>query len=226
MIFDRDAWEQVLQKLEDDQATWVVYTPSQIERGDVGLPDKGLRPWSVPRSTGKFLHDLVREMGAERVLELGTSIGYSTLWMAAALAERDGNVVTIEREPSKYAYAKEQAVACGLDKVVTFHHGEILDVLQKSQEKKWDLVFFDAEKGQYHIYFPIILKQLSEKGICVFDNIDTHPQKFSKLFELFKTIPELAYLHICHDNGLLLVANSKTVFPSILFQHDTDLDNI
>lgn len=217
MKFDQEAWKKVLEKLEQDQETWVVYTPSQIERGDVGLPDKGLRPWSVPRSTGKFLHDLVREMGAERVLELGTSIGYSTLWMAAALAEKGGNVVTIEREPSKYAYAKEQAVACGLDQAITFHHGEILDVLQKSQEKKWDLVFFDAEKGQYHIYFPIILKQLSEKGICVFDNIDTHPHKFSKLFELFKTIPNLSYLRIPYDNGLLLVTRNNIQFLSIPF---------
>ncbi|MBP9821488.1 MAG: class I SAM-dependent methyltransferase [Candidatus Pacebacteria bacterium] len=217
MKFNQEIWGQVLKKLEDAQNTWVVYTPSQIERGDVGLPDKGLRPWSVPRNTGRFLHDIVREMGAEQVLELGTSIGYSTLWMAAALAEKDGNIVTIEREPSKYTYAKEKAVACGLDKAITFHHGEILDVLQKSQEEKWDLVFFDAEKGQYHIYFPIILKQLSEKGICVFDNIDTHPQKFSKLFELFKTIPDLSYLHICNDNGLLLVARNHIKFPRIAF---------
>ncbi len=235
MAFDKEKWREILKKLEEDQETWVKYTPLQIERGEVGIPGKGLRPWSVPSSTGKFLYDLVQKMGAERVLELGTSIGYSTLWMAAALAEKKGKITTIERESKKYMYAKKQANLCGLDATITFHEGEILDFLQNKSlqrnrtteaitksvlfdaEKNFDLVFFDAEKGQYHTYFPIILEHLATNGICIFDNIDTHPQKFTKLFEIFKTIPGLTYLHIPHDNGLLLVARNNVYFPSIPF---------
>ncbi len=169
-------FEEIITRVQEQSKNLVWWSPSQIARGDdiANDPAKGERPWSVPEATGRFLHETVSELQPKIILELGTSIGYSTLWMAHAAAAYGGHIHTIEMKPEKYALARKNIKDAGFEPAVAFHHAMIMDVIENLQnilgETKIDLVFMDADRGHYHEYFPLIKKHLSEKALLIADN--------------------------------------------------------
>ena len=111
-------------------------------------PGKLRENWCVPRETGRFLHVMALATGATRICEVGTSIGYSTLWLADAAAQNKGHVTTLEAFEGRQEQAKASITAAGLSAFVTFRLGEALPSLQQLQTEnaEFDLAFIDAAK--------------------------------------------------------------------------------
>jgi len=134
--------------------------------------------WNVSRVTGKFLNMLVRQTGAKNVLEVGTSNGYSGIWLGLALKQTGGKLLTIEYWDTRLSIAKENFKKCGLEDVVETIQGSALEVLAALPEDYTaDLVFVDANKGEYVKYFEFIDKHLKPSGIIVCDNVLSHEEK-------------------------------------------------
>ncbi|MGD9905573.1 MAG: O-methyltransferase [Vicinamibacterales bacterium] len=119
--------------------------------------------------TGALLHGLVAATAATRVLEIGTAIGYSTLWMAAALPPT-GLLVTLERDAARAATARAHMAEAGVDDRVTVMIGDAERVLHKLAGP-FDLVFQDGDKAAYGPMLDRLVALLRPGGVLVTDNV-------------------------------------------------------
>ncbi len=117
---------------------------------------------------GRFLELLVFGTGAKRVLEIGTFTGYATLSMAAALPE-GGHIHTCDIEPKHVEVAQRYVSESPHADRITIHLGPALHSIEHI-EGTFDLVFIDADKGNYANYYEAVLPRLSERGLIALDN--------------------------------------------------------
>ena len=119
--------------------------------------------------TGALLHTLARASGARRILEIGTAIGYSTLWMATALPA-DGAVITMECDARRAARARDHFAAAGYADRISVIAGDATRFLHKVGGP-FDLVFQDSDKKLYEPMLDRLIDLLRPGGLLIADNI-------------------------------------------------------
>ncbi len=119
---------------------------------------------------GTLLATLVSATHPRRVLELGTAIGYSAIWIGRVLAPEGGRLTTIEVEPSVAVRARAHLQRAGLAEVVQVIEGAALDILPRLADHV-DFVFIDAVKSEYPQYFAHVVRVLRPGGVLVADNV-------------------------------------------------------
>jgi predicted O-methyltransferase YrrM len=191
--------------------SYVSYSPTQIARGDhlKDDPTLGERSWRIPETTGKFLYSIIRDLGMKTGLELGTSTGYSTFWISSALYENSPNfkLVTIEQGVKKYQTATELFQTFPYSNNVSFINSEIIDVLQENTEQ-FDIIFMDADRGNYELYWPYIKKCMHKKSIVIIDNAFIEKQSMQLFLDQLTNDASLSTMLHSLDNGLFLVSLS------------------
>jgi predicted O-methyltransferase YrrM len=125
---------------------------------------------AVGRATGQLMNILVRESHAKSILEIGTSYGYSTLWLAEAARATGGRVVTIELAANKSRYARGKLASVALDACVDFRVGDALAILG-ALPGPFDFVLVDLWKDLYVPCFELFLDKLADGAIVVADNM-------------------------------------------------------
>jgi caffeoyl-CoA O-methyltransferase len=132
---------------------------------------------AITADTGIFFSILLKAIKAKRVLEVGTSAGFSTLWLADAMGKsRRSRVITIEMNPLKVEWAWKNFKEAGLDNMIEIKQGIALDVLHKLKGK-FDFVFLDADKENIIKYFDLVLPMVRIGGIIAADNM-FYPEHF------------------------------------------------
>ncbi|MDQ3873822.1 MAG: O-methyltransferase [Thermoproteota archaeon] len=132
---------------------------------------------AITTDTAVFLSILIKAINAKRILEIGTSSGFSTLWFADALARKArGRVITIEMNPTKVAWAWKNFKEAGLEKAIEIEQGIAIDILRKLKGK-FDFVFLDADKENIIQYFDLVLPMVRIGGIIAADNMH-YPEHF------------------------------------------------
>ena len=116
---------------------------------DASTTEYTRRMLNVTRDTGEFLAVLVRAMLARRVLEIGTSNGYSTLWLASAARAIGGSVTTVELAKYKIELTSANFMRSGLASYISVVHNDAGHVLDRLSENAFDLVFLDSERSAY-----------------------------------------------------------------------------
>src|SRR5258705_834442 len=119
------------------------------EANDAATTERPRRMLNITRDTGEFLAVLVRATAARRVLEIGTSNGYSTLWLASAARAIGGAVITVELSDYKGALAREKFRPSGLADHITLIHDDAGRVLGRTDDESVDLLFLDSQRPQY-----------------------------------------------------------------------------
>jgi len=119
--------------------------------------------------TGALLHTLARSCGARRILEIGTAIGYSTLWMATALLQ-DGALITMEYDAARASRAREHFAAAGYGDRVNVIVGDATRFLHKVAGP-FDLIFQDSDKKLYEPMLDRLIELLRPGGLLVADNV-------------------------------------------------------
>jgi caffeoyl-CoA O-methyltransferase len=117
---------------------------------------------------GRFLQTLVFVTGAQRILELGTYSGYSSISMAGALPD-GGHIDTCEVEERHAAVARRYIEEAGFSDRITVHLGPALETIERL-DGTWNLVFIDADKVNYVNYYEAVLPRLAERGLIAADN--------------------------------------------------------
>jgi len=157
-----------------------LYITEKLVRSDPALTaaidlceEKGLPPISVAPNQGKFLHMLAQIQGAQRILEIGTLGGYSTIWLARALPTT-GRLVTLEIDPGHAEIARENIARAGLSGVVEVRVGRALDLLPAllaERQGAFDFIFIDADKANIPEYLAWSLKLSRPGTLIIVDNV-------------------------------------------------------
>lgn len=128
----------------------------------------------VGPATGHLLNLLATQLKAKTILEIGTSYGYSTTWLAEAARTNGGKVITLDAKPDKQTYARTQLQKAGLESFVEFRVGDALESLAKI-EGPVDFVLLDLWKQYYIPCFDLFYPKLSPGALVVADNM-TYPE--------------------------------------------------
>jgi predicted O-methyltransferase YrrM len=144
-----------------------------------GDPGRAQRMLNITRDTGEFLAVLVRATRARDILEIGTSNGYSTQWLADAVAADGGKVTTNEVLDAKYRMALENFMRAGLRERIDALNADAGEVLRVAGDAVYDLVFLDSDRAQYGDWWPEIRRVLRPRGLLVVDNAVSHAHELA-----------------------------------------------
>ena len=142
--------------------------------------------WVLPEESAKFIHDLILKHDCKNGLEVGSFRGYSTVWIASALKENKGKLVSIEIDKENALATESNCQKAGLDNVGIIC-GDALDVL-KDLGMVFDFVFIDAKKDDYLTYLQFLLEKLDKKCVIVADNVISHKKKVADYLEFVKNL--------------------------------------
>ena len=123
----------------------------------------------ISKEIANILKSIISIKDPKLILELGTAVGYSTLWMAEYTDEK-AEIVTIERDEERFIRAQKNLKEFGLDKKVNFKFGDAREIVPYLR-RKFDLIFIDAAKGQYLNLFKMAEEKISDNGIIICDNV-------------------------------------------------------
>jgi predicted O-methyltransferase YrrM len=128
------------------------------------------RDWNVPEEDGRILHDLVLKRRFRRALEIGTSTGHSSIWIAWALAKTDGRLVTLEIDRGRHQAALANFEKAGLASRIDARLGDAHELV-KQLPGPYDFVFSDADKDWYLQYFKDVDTKLEVGGCFTAHNV-------------------------------------------------------
>ena len=130
---------------------------------------------------GQFLQLMIKINNVKNCLEIGTFTGFSTLTMALALPN-GGKITTLDHDEKIVHIAKNFFKKGNLDNKIETVISPALETLRKflEEEKKFDLIFIDADKGNYRNYYELSLNLINEKALIIFDNVLWHGDVFKK----------------------------------------------
>ena len=131
------------------------------------------RTRNVERTTGRFLNLITRSIGASRIVEIGSSNGVSTIWLALAAREHGGSIVGTELLPERAAEANANLAAAGLGETARVVPGDARATVS-ALPGPFDLVFIDAEKEDYVDHFLGVIDRLRPGGLVIADNVISH----------------------------------------------------
>lgn len=187
---------------------------SELERfgaaNDAATGERARRMLNITRDTGELLSVLVRATGARRVLEIGTSNGYSTLWLAEAAQATGGRVSTVELSAYKAGLAAATFARSGLEPLISLLHDDAGRVLQLAGESDVDFVFLDSERGQYPGWWPHLRRALRPGGLLVADNAISHAGEMAPFVALVKADPLFATCLVPVGNGEFLAVKAPS----------------
>ncbi len=169
---------------------------------------------NITPDTGAFLSVLVRACRARRILEIGTSNGYSTLWLAEAARATGGEVTTVEHRPEKAALARATfARAIGVAPIWL----EVADggaVLAAASVGGCDFIFLDADRARYVAWWPALRRALSHGGVLVVDNAVSHASEVAALVAEVAADPEFTAVLVPIGKGEFLACRSDRALDS------------
>lgn len=125
---------------------------------------------NVPAVDGRFLYDLILEKGYRRGLEIGTSNGYSGLWIGLALKQNGGELVTLEINPLAADEARGNFSKAGLDDIIVVRTADALEEIP-NVSGTFDFVFIDAWKPDYYKYLQLVRERVEKGGAITAHNV-------------------------------------------------------
>lgn len=153
---------------------------------------------NVPEKDGRLLRLLTESIGAKHAVEIGTSNGYSAIWLCLALRKTGGKLTTFEIDARRAALARENFKRAGVDKIVTLIEGDAHKEVKKLKEPI-DLLFLDADKKGYLDYLEKLLPLIRPGGLIVAHNMNPR-QADPRYIKAVTTNPKLETLFL-HMQG-------------------------
>ncbi len=143
---------------------------------------------NITRDTGELLGLLIKACKCSDILEIGTSNGYSTLWLASSIGE-NGKVITVDISDKKLAMAKNNLQLANLQHRVDFIHADFLAFI-KGNQRQYDLVFLDADRTQYLSVEEEIISAIKPGGLLICDNAISHSHELAAFIVKIKSNPD------------------------------------
>jgi predicted O-methyltransferase YrrM len=173
---------------------------------DAAQEDRLNRYRNLEPESAELLAVLVKATTPRTILELGTSNGYSTLWLADAAEAVKATLTSVEIDPERTAQAREQLAHANLQvDLRTMDAGELL---RESEEGAWGFVFLDAERPAYAGYWPDLLRTLEPGGLLAIDNVLSHADQVEEVTGVIEAEPSVTTALVPIGAGVRLVVRA------------------
>jgi predicted O-methyltransferase YrrM len=161
--------------------------------------------WNISRITAEFLYNLIVDSKSQNVIEIGTSNGYSGIWLGKALKKTGGKLTTIEFYDKRLDIAKENFKKCGVSDIINPKQGDAITILEYlPQDFEIDFAFVDACKQEYIDFFRLIAPHLKVGGYIACDNVISHASKVQDFLEAINANPDYENVVLPLPAGLSL----------------------
>ncbi len=195
--------------MDESRRTFAAELYAVSREHDRSLPDRLDRFRNVEPPTAELLGVLIRARAPRRILELGTSNGYSTIWLADAAHATGGSVVSVDVDSERTELARGNLHAAGLDGLVELRTEDARRTLERSREHEWDFVFLDAERPAYPSYLPDLIRTLAQRGVLAVDNVISHEHELLEFTSLIESHPGLTQTVVPVGAGLRIAVLSS-----------------
>lgn len=177
----------------------------KFHRHDLKQADRLHRYRNIEPESGRFLSMLIRAQQSKSILEIGTSTGYSTLWLAEAARQTQAMITTLEVDAKRVTQAKQYATEIDLADLINF---KVIDaqVYLEAEQEIFDFILLDAERDAYVSYWPHLSRLLKAKGgLLVVDNVISHAAEVEEFIALIQQDPRFIMSSVPIGAGLLMV---------------------
>jgi predicted O-methyltransferase YrrM len=171
--------------------------------------DRLARYRNLEPETAELLGVLVRAMSARRVLEIGTSNGHSTLWLADAVEATGGQLESLDIDPRRTALAMENLERAGLEGLCECRTIGAAQALSEYPDRAWELIFLDAERPEYPGYWPNLRRTLAPGGLIAIDNAISHAGELTEFNRLLASDPDMTTTLVPIGAGVTLVVADR-----------------
>lgn len=160
---------------------------------------------NLERPAAEFIFFMIRAMRLKRVLEMGTSNGYSALWLAYAVEPIGGSVTTVERSEHKAEMARANFSRSDLSHLIHPYTMHASTFLKEEAPASYDLLFLDAERTEYPALWSEFQRVVSPGGLMIADNALSHPSEMAPFLELVKSSPGYSNYTVPVGKGELMI---------------------
>jgi len=163
--------------------------------------------WNIPRDEGLALHALALAGGCRTLVEIGTSYGFSGLFLASAAKAFDGTLHTFDIDPRKHEHAARNFAKAGLDRWIRLHTGDARRLLAQ-MDGGVDFAFIDAAKEESFDYFAALEPKLARRCLVAVDNTNTHNDQLANFLIMLGTRGDFTYCNLPVGHGLGLAVRT------------------
>jgi len=186
---------------DTDKRTFLTELYETGQRNDAREQERSKKMLNLEPETARFLHILLRSSRRTRLLEIGTSNGYSTIWLAWAASVTSGRVISIDRDAHKQALADANLRRVGLREVVELMCGDATEIVA-GLPGPFDCVFFDADRSSAPAQLALLLPKLSADVLILADNVLSHPSEIAAYLRALEALPQFDRVIVPTGKGL------------------------
>jgi predicted O-methyltransferase YrrM len=168
---------------------------------DAEQQDRAKKMLNLEPDTAHLISLLVRSGQRRRLLEIGTSNGYSTLWLAWAARETGGHIISIDRSAEKREMAEANLLRAGLRDRVTLVVGDASEIIS-TLPGPFDLVFFDADRLSAPAQLKLLMHKLVPGALVLADNVHSHPEEIAAYLDAIRAEPTFDHMVLSVGKGL------------------------
>jgi len=181
---------------------------------DAQEPEHARKLLNLEPDTAEIVSILAGSSGATRALEIGTSNGYSTIWLAASIRPAGGRLISIERNREKQIMARDNLEKAGLLDSVDLRLGDATEIV-RTLTGPFDFVFFDADRTSAPAQLTLLLPKLAPRALILADNALSHPDQIADYLTIIKGLKELQHVLIPVGKGLSIAFASAEQGTSV-----------
>jgi predicted O-methyltransferase YrrM len=174
------------------------------ERGvenDARATERSRMMLNLEPASAHLVSILVRASGVTRALEVGTSNGYSTIWLAWSLAHAGGRIVSIDRNPDKHTLARENLRRAGFLDAVDLRTGDAAEIA-RTLTGPFDLVFLDADRRKFPEIVEALWPKIAARALVIADNVHSHPEEIAEYLKLISSRTDFQHTIVPVGKGL------------------------
>jgi predicted O-methyltransferase YrrM len=168
---------------------------------DAAHEDRSKKMLNLEPDTAQLMSILVRSSRCKRMLEIGTSNGYSTIWLAWAAVTTGGHVISIERDAAKQTMADANLKRAGLRDEVDLMLGDATEIVT-ALDGTFDFVFFDADRLRAPEQLKLLLPKLQSGALVLADNVLSHPDQIAPYLAAITALPDFDHTVVSVGKGL------------------------
>jgi|SRR5215467_11519318 len=194
---------------DDDIRAFLTQLYETGQQNDAQEQERSKKMLNLEPETAQFINILIRSSRRRSLLEIGTSNGYSTIWLSWAASVTGGRVISIDRDTQKQDQADANLRHVGLRELVDLKSGDATEIVA-NLPGPFDCVFFDADRYSAPAQLALLTPKLTSDALLLADNVLSHPNEIAAYLKALEALPEFDRIIVPIGKGLSVAYRSTT----------------